>query len=420
MTTRGELTNEQVQLVKNTIAKGASDSELKLFIATANRMRLDPFARQIFLVKRWDSQVNGYVATPQVSIDGFRLVAERTGGYRGQTAPEWCGKDGKWVDVWLQDEPPAAARVGVHREGFAEPLVRVALYKSYVQVAKGKNGAPDRPNAMWAKFPEVMLAKCAESLALRSAFPNELSGVYTDSELPEQEYEVAPLPRQTTEARMEAIAAQGAPAAGPLAERGGPTSEVSTSARASEVAPMAPRTVVDSQSRAESTMRTTSADPKAGVGAHAGRPFASGTSAPNTELVSTGAGDAPPVTWATGTMSNTASSATTDPETGEVVDAKAWRARYEAVVAEALAMGVKFMGEDDLGLPEPKFTIPTFSAKAKKHAGKRYDEVPPGFLREVIASAPDFGTAEIAKRLWVLRLVARHEILKEETGAENG
>lgn len=202
----GGLTQEQVELVKRTIAKGATNDELALFISTANRLRLDPFARQIFLVKRWDSQVNGYVATPQVSVDGFRLVAERTGQYRGQTAPEWCGKDGKWTDVWLSDQPPAAARVGVFREGFAQPLVRVALYKSYAQTKKDGS-----PNAMWAKYPEVMLAKCAESLALRSAFPNELSGIYTSDELPaEQEQQPRErLPAKTTEERLDAIARGG-------------------------------------------------------------------------------------------------------------------------------------------------------------------------------------------------------------------
>lgn len=182
-----DMSQEQIDIIRNTIAKGATNTELDVFVQTCKRLRLDPFARQIFLVKRYDSSVKGMVAQPQVSIDGLRLVAERTGKYRGQTAPEWCGKDGKWTDVWLSSEPPAAARVGVYREGFAAPLVRVARYESYVQTTMDRDSNRVRPNAMWQKMPEVMLSKCSEALALRAAFPNELSGVYTSDEMGQAE-----------------------------------------------------------------------------------------------------------------------------------------------------------------------------------------------------------------------------------------
>ena len=165
------------------------------FLQHCARTGLDPIARQIYSIARKSKgQLKWQI---QISIDGARLVAERSGQYEGQTTPEFTADGVTWTQVWLADEPPKAARVGVYRRGFRDALNAIALWDAYVQ--RTYNGDVTE---MWRKMGPLMLAKCAEMLALRKAFPQDLSGLYSSEEMAqadrpapvEQQSQVAPTP----------------------------------------------------------------------------------------------------------------------------------------------------------------------------------------------------------------------------------
>jgi len=205
-TVQVSFTESQIALIKRTIARDATDDELKLFLAQCQRTGLDPFDRQIYFSKRrqWNSKLNDYeeVGRAETTIDGFRVVADRTGEMDGQDV-EWCGADGQWLDVWLDDElPPVAARVRVYRRGCAHFFPAVAKYREYVQTTKD-----GKPNQMWRKMPANQIAKCAEALALRKAFPKQLSGIYTADEMAQADVVVEPPPVRTLDERATYAAA---------------------------------------------------------------------------------------------------------------------------------------------------------------------------------------------------------------------
>ena len=158
--------DKQIAALKQIGLDNTPKAELAVFLHYCQRTGLDPFARQIYMISR------GGKYTIQSSIDGLRIVAQRSGNYGGQTPVEWCGTDGIWKDVWLEATAPVAARVGVYYKDAPNPTYAVAKFDSY-----------NANSPIWKKMPDLMIAKCAEALALRKAFPNDLSGIYSSDEM---------------------------------------------------------------------------------------------------------------------------------------------------------------------------------------------------------------------------------------------
>lgn len=187
------ISSTMVEVIKNQVCQGASDDEAILFLTYCGRTRLDPIARQIYCIMRRDWHTGQQKMLIQSSVDGLRLIAERSGKYQGQTPQEWCGEDGVWLEVWPHDHHPLAARCGVYKQGFLHPLYAVAKFKSYCQYKDGK------PLSVWKNNPDLMISKCAECLALRKAFPNETSGIYAAEEMGSSEGDVFDLPSQSVQ-----------------------------------------------------------------------------------------------------------------------------------------------------------------------------------------------------------------------------
>lgn len=152
----------QLNLIKRTFAAGATTDEFALFVGVAKRAGLDPFTRQIHMVKR------GGQMSIQCGIDGYRAIAERSGTLAGIEDAVYDSEEN------LQ---PKKASVTVYRmlEGIRVSFTASARWSEYFP--------GEKLGFMWKKMPYLMLGKCAESLALRKAFPNDLSGLYTNEEM---------------------------------------------------------------------------------------------------------------------------------------------------------------------------------------------------------------------------------------------
>jgi phage recombination protein Bet len=139
-------TTEQIQLIKNTVCKGATDDELELFLYTCNRTGLDPLVKQIYAIKR--KSANAYTMTIQTSIDGLRAIAERTRRYAPGQATIFEYNERKSI-------VSATAFVKkMTEDGTWHEVGVTAFFEEYAQRYNGEL------SKFWKQFPSVMISKC--------------------------------------------------------------------------------------------------------------------------------------------------------------------------------------------------------------------------------------------------------------------
>lgn len=166
--------NKQINGTWQKVPFEAPRPVVEMFLAECRRTELDPIAKEIYCIER------GGKWSIEVGINGIRGKAEETGKYAGQTPPQWTDDGVTWVDVWVKDTPPAAARVNVIRSDWDEPASGVATYAGYAPRDKAGNITP---TGQWQFNSPNQLAKCAEMQAFRKGFPRRFTGLYIAEEM---------------------------------------------------------------------------------------------------------------------------------------------------------------------------------------------------------------------------------------------
>lgn len=172
--------SKQIEILKNSICKGVSNEEFEIFLMACSKTQLDPFMRQIYAVKRKAKRSDGTwgeTMTIQTGIDGYRLIAERTGCYAPGPEPTYIHDDkGNLMSATAYIKKQT-------RDGTWHTVSASAYIDEYCQTFTDKNTGEKKAMGMWGNMPRTMLSKCAEAQALRKAFPAEMSGVYTKEEM---------------------------------------------------------------------------------------------------------------------------------------------------------------------------------------------------------------------------------------------
>lgn len=168
-----EFSEDDKRVIKQMCAPTATDSEFKYFLYNCLERGLNPFMNQIYFIKRKTRQADGSyreLGTIQVSIEGYRSLAERTGKLQG-IERGLIEENGIITGAWAK----------VYRSDWVIPCEEKVKLKDYM------GSTP-----LWQKMPGVMLLKCAETAALRRAFPQIFGGTYGMEEMDQADKDLLP------------------------------------------------------------------------------------------------------------------------------------------------------------------------------------------------------------------------------------
>lgn len=172
-------------LRKSAMCSKLSKDQSDYFLQVVERTRLDPYVGQIRPDVRMTKNANSEKEPTLLIITtlaGLRTIGERSGQHDGESPIEWCDAEGNWKDVWLNKEPPLAARASVYRKDRNRPQTEIARWDAFVQLRWDKHGNAV-PNPFWERMSSLMIGKCARAAAYRGAYPDQCSGLYISEEL---------------------------------------------------------------------------------------------------------------------------------------------------------------------------------------------------------------------------------------------
>lgn len=180
-TPKGQSPKVYFQLISDLMGRDKNGQERPFsdvisFLYICSRTGLDPILKQIYAVYRWDYRLGKERMVVQTGIDGMRLTAQRTKQYAGQDDIVFTPED-------ESTKYPTKATCTVYKNvnGTLVKFTASARWSEYAQYSKTQAGS--KLSDMWERMPYNQLGKCAEALALRKGFPNELSGVYSEEEM---------------------------------------------------------------------------------------------------------------------------------------------------------------------------------------------------------------------------------------------